>query len=97
MSQWILGWSVNIIYNPDIRKELSITFDPKELDHFTEWKMMGRRDYVLGIEPGNCYPSPRTKMRENGVLPYLEADESYSSEITFSFTDKLSDFEENYR
>jgi hypothetical protein len=59
--------------------------------------MMGRRDYVLGIEPGNCYPSPRTKMREEGVLQYLDADNSYSTEITFSFTDKLSEFENNYR
>lgn len=85
------------IFSPDANVGVTFSYDKKALPCLTEWKMMGRRDYVLGIEPGNCYPSPRTKMRENGVLPYLEADASYSSEITFSFTDKLSDFEDNYR
>lgn len=29
---------------------LEISFDAKELDGFVEWKMMGIRDYVLGLE-----------------------------------------------
>ena len=32
---------------------LSISFDATELDGFVEWKMMGVRDYVLGLECGN--------------------------------------------
>ncbi len=38
------------IYQPKLKQGLEICFDPKELDGFVEWKMMGIRDYVLGLE-----------------------------------------------
>lgn len=59
------------IYNPDVEKGLAISFDPRNLPFFTEWKMMGKRDYVLGLEPGNCHPDGRAKMREEGNLTIL--------------------------
>lgn len=46
-------------YNPDIGKGLVMSYDKKSLPCFTEWKMMGKTDYVLGLEPGNCPPPPR--------------------------------------
>jgi len=30
--------------------------------------MMGVRDYVLGLECGNCYPDGRAAMREKDML-----------------------------
>ena len=32
---------------------------------------MGVRDYVLGLEPGNCHPDGRDKMRAQGKLQML--------------------------
>ena len=84
------------IFNPDIDAGLVMTYRKEQLPCLTEWKMMGKKDYVLGIEPGNVCPSPRSKMRENGVLPFLNSEETYNSEITFSFTDKLENFENNF-
>ena len=69
------------IYNPDIRKGLTISFDPKSLDYFTEWKMMGYRDYVLGLEPGNCHPDGRDVMRKEGKLKFLQPGESVTYEV----------------
>ena len=69
------------IYNPDIHKGLTITFDPKSLDHFTEWKMMGYRDYVLGLEPGNCHPDGRDVMRQQGALKSLNPGESITYRV----------------
>ena len=34
---------------------LSIDYDAEDLDCFVEWKMMGIRDYALGLECGNAY------------------------------------------
>lgn len=86
--------NVNLgIYNPDINAGLVMTYKKNELPCLTEWKMMGKYDYVLGIEPGNVCPCPRNKMREQGVLPFLNSEETKSSKITFSFTDKLDEFE----
>ena len=63
------------IYQPKLRQGLEILFDPKELDGFVEWKMMGIRDYVLGLECGNCLPDGRDVMRRNGMLKFLEPGE----------------------
>ena len=76
------------IFNPDISAGMVMSYDKEELPCFTEWKMMGRRDYVLGLEPGNCEPCPRAKMREKGVLRFLDADKSYSAGLTFKFIDE---------
>lgn len=63
------------IYNPSIHKGLRITFDTTQLNYLTEWKMMGVRDYVLGLEPGNCNPDGRAAMRKQGVLQTLKPGE----------------------
>ena len=76
------------IYNPDIHKGLTITFDPKSLDHFTEWKMMGYRDYVLGLEPGNCHPDGRDVMRKEGKLKFLQPGEAITYEVTVTLYEK---------
>lgn len=64
------------IYQPKLGTTLSIHFDTEELDGFIEWKMMGVRDYVLGLECGNCYPDGRKAMRESGMLKFLSPGES---------------------
>ncbi len=60
------------IYQPKLGQGLEISFDPENLDGFVEWKMMGVRDYVLGLECGNCYPDGRDVMRRSGMLKFLE-------------------------
>lgn len=72
------------IYQPKLDTELTIEFDAKELDGFVEWKMMGVRDYVLGLECGNCYPDGRDVMRKTGMLKFLNPGEekTYSVKIT---------------
>jgi len=64
------------IYQPKLNTGLTISFDAELLDGFVEWKMMGVRDYVLGLECGNCYPDGRKAMRESGMLKVLEPGES---------------------
>ena len=78
------------LFNPDINTELQMTFDPSSLDCFTQWKMMGENEYVLGLEPANCYPDGRAAMREKGVLKFLEPSESCVNKIEFSFVTKDS-------
>ena len=63
------------IYQPKLDIGLRITYDTRNLDHFTEWKMMGVRDYVLGLECGNCTPDGRDVMRREGKLKFLKPGE----------------------
>ena len=76
------------IYNPDIKKGLTISFDATELNYFTEWKMMGYRDYVLGLEPGNCHPDGRDVMRKEGKLKFLAPGELITYKVTVTLFEK---------
>ena len=70
------------IYQPKLKKGLTISFDAGLLDGFVEWKMMGVRDYVLGLECGNCYPDGRDVMRKTGMLKFLNPGETIQYEVT---------------
>lgn len=63
------------IFQPKLNVGLGISFNAKELDGFVEWKMMGIRDYALGLECANCYPDGRDVMRKTGMLKFLQPGE----------------------
>ena len=73
------------VFNPDIGKKASIKFDTAELGCFTEWKMMGVHEYVLGLEPGNCLPDGRDVMREKGILDTVKPGEEKVYHLVFEF------------
>lgn len=55
--------------------------------------MMGERDYVMGLEPGNCHPDGRDKMREEGALTILAPGESVAYEVKITMLDSEEAFE----
>ena len=77
------------LFNPIINKGIAITFDSKNLNYFTEWKMMGIKDYVLGLEPGNCHPDGRLKMRQDGKLIFLQPGEKKTYEVLLTIIEDL--------
>jgi len=78
------------IFNPDINKGLEINFDPNLLNYFVEWKMMGYRDYVLGLEPGNCHPDGRDVMRKEGKLKFLDMNEKVTYKVELKMLDEFN-------
>ena len=75
------------IFNPDIQKGLAIEFDSQNLNYFTQWKMMGVKDYVLGLEPGNCHPDGRDVMRRQGTLQYIEPGQTSVFHVKLTMID----------
>lgn len=71
------------IVNHNIKKGLKMSYDTNELKYFTQWKMMGEYDYVMGLEPGNCLPDGRNVMRENGILEILKPSEKKAFNLKF--------------
>jgi len=47
-----------------------------ELPCFGEWKMMGYRDYVVGMEPCTVFIRPRKQILDGKLMPYLAAGKS---------------------
>lgn len=73
------------IKNPDAKIGLEMEYGADELTKFTEWKMMGSGEYVLGLEPGNCTPDGRDVMRASGELHFLKPGERETHTIKLTF------------
>ncbi len=87
------GRGLASIYSPKLGTGLAISFDPQNLPYFTQWKMMGVRDYVMGLEPGNCHPDGRNKMREEGRLTILQPGEKVQYEVNLTMLESKEAFE----
>ena len=68
------------LFNPSLGKGVRLSFD---LPRFVEWKMMGQREYVLGLEPSNCTIDGRAEAIAKKELDVLGAGEKicYTVEI----------------
>lgn len=75
------------LYNPKLGKGLKISFETSLLHNFTEWKQMGERDYVLGLEPSNCKVDGRDKARERGELEFIAPGEIRVARFSFEALD----------
>ena len=80
------------IFNSAISKGLVMSYEKKNLPCFTEWKMMGKNDYALGLEPGNCTPEGRDVMRKNGTLKFLQPGEQATTGVKFKFINDINSF-----
>jgi hypothetical protein len=58
---------------------LRLRYRQAELPCFTEWKMLGDREYTLGLEPGNCLPMGRAAERAAGRLVELEVGQQLTA------------------
>lgn len=76
------------IYSPGIKKGLKMAYNADNLKCFTQWKMMGEGEYVMGLEPGNCLPDGRDVMREKGILEFLAPGEEKEFCLTFEAFEK---------
>lgn len=66
-----------------------MSYDTDELPCFTQWKMMGEYEYVMGIEPGNCLPDGRAAMREKGILEFLKPGETKTHHLKFRCVENI--------
>jgi hypothetical protein len=67
---------VAAVSNPRLQLGVEFAFDSRTLNYMTQWKQMGFRDYVMGIEPANCLPEGRVRARAAGRLRMLAPDEA---------------------
>jgi len=82
-----LGYARYSIYNPILKKRVTVKYDAKPLDYFIQWKMPGEGDYVLGLEPGNCKGGGRKQAREANILKYIEPQESIKYHLIIELSD----------
>ena len=76
------------LYNPELGIRMKMAWSGDTMPILSEWRSMAAGDYVLGLEPTNCYISGRHEERENGTLPVLKAFESVTNTVTITFTEE---------
>lgn len=81
------------IYSPSENIGLMFTYDSTKLKAFTEWKMMGVRDYVLGLEPGNVNADGYVANKAKNLLTYLSPNEKLNYKLKVQLFDNIDDFQ----
>lgn len=75
------GIATIAIHNPKRNISLTLSFRKKELPYLVQWKMTGEGEYVLGLEPANCYPEGKNDIEEKGLLHHIEPGQIIESYI----------------
>jgi galactose mutarotase-like enzyme len=75
------------LLNKAVGMSVTLKFNTAQLPCFTEWKMMGSGDYVLGLEPGNVPAKNRVMLRNENILPSLEPGETRINIIEVELSD----------
>lgn len=73
-----------VLVSPDTGIRVTMTWSDT-LPILAQWRSMAAGDYVLGLEPTNCYIMGRKQERENGTLPVIAPDETVRTSLTTSF------------
>ncbi len=85
--------AVAAIFNPDINMGIAIDVDLSTLNYFVQWKMMGAKDYVMGLEPANSTIDGIEDAINNGSAKYLDALESVEYHLEFRILESREEFE----
>ena len=71
--------------NPALCTSMTISWSGDTLPILSQWRSMAAGDYVLGLEPTNCYIMGRHDEREHGTLPVLKAFSTETHTVTIQF------------
>lgn len=81
------------LINKNLGLGVALHFNKNQLFNFTQWKQMGESEYVLGMEPCNCYVGGRVDPRNNGILEYLEPGEIRNFDILVELVHGLDEID----
>jgi len=91
---------VNRQYNGSQGIGVYLAYPKKECPYYTQWKMVGEGAYVVGMEPGNCYPEGRLSAKKREVLKTIlpEEKETFHLEIgVLDSNNEIRSFESKLR
>ena len=66
------GFVTASIVNPDLGLAAYVRYRAAELPAFSQWKMMAAGEYVCALEPCTVHETPRSVLRREGRLQYLD-------------------------
>jgi hypothetical protein len=79
------GMARIILRNPDAGLSMEVAYRKAELPYFTQWKMLGQQEYVMGLEPSNSLLGGQSEEKGNGRFTVLAPDESRTCVVKIKF------------
>lgn len=77
------------IINNQLGLAISLSFNKNQFPVFTQWKQMGQGEYVVAMEPSNCFVGGRNDPKNRNQLTLLQSFEKKSFDILVElFSDK---------
>ena len=78
------GYCTMRISNPAFGPDVDLSFRKAELPYLVQWRMPGAGDYVMGLEPANCYAEDYNSMAAKGLLRHIEPGQTVETCIRLS-------------
>ena len=83
------GMAQYTVFNEKRSIGVNIQYDGNDLPYFCQWKMLGKGEYVMGMEPMNTFLDGPKVDQEGCPAPILEPGESKIYKVKMNFIDKL--------
>ncbi len=83
------GYSYAMLVNEELELAFYVKYKKDTLENLCEWKHMHSGDYVLGLEPSNCYIFGRVDERKNGTLKTINAFSELDFEVELGIVDGI--------
>lgn len=76
------------IDSPKTNLFVKLSFRKAELPYLIQWKMPGTCEYVMGLEPANCYPEGRLANESRGILRHIEPGQIIDTYLRLSISSR---------
>ena len=73
------------LVNEKLKLAVRVSYRTAELPYLVQWKQMGQGEYVMGLEPANCFPEGQANIAKRGMLRYLNPGEVTTCKVKLSF------------
>ena len=83
------GMAQYTLFNEKRGIGVNVVYSGKDLPFFCEWKMLGKGEYVLGLEPMNVFLDGPKVDQPGCKAPILGPGESKTYKVKLNFIDKL--------
>ncbi len=76
----------NAAYAPTGGIAVAVEYDPRQLPHLWQWRMLAPGMYLTGLEPATCGILGRAQERERGSISWLAPGERRRFDLTIRAT-----------
>jgi len=81
------GFAAIVLRNPELKLKMKLEYRTAELPYLIHWRQFGCGEYVLGLEPGNCFPEGQEAMEKKGLLRRLAPGEKVNTFLRVSLAE----------